>query len=301
MMSDRPRASRGRVARIALNVADMARSVAFYTEALGFQVLGVGQEGARAQTTLLGGRCESQTLSLGGARLELTRFFEGSAPYPAHSRANDLWFQHFAILCQDIESLARTVRCLGGEPITQGPPQRLPATSGGVTAYKCRDPDGHPLELLLPVGDGGNKSAQASNAHGTVALDHTALSVADTGRAIAFYHDVLALDVETDHINRGVEQDRLDGLTGVRVRVVSLRTEPPGPRLELLGYEAPRGRTASWTPRDIAATRTVFAVADLHALERALYRGYRGASRRIDHTLLSQDPSGHWLLFEGEP
>lgn len=301
MMNGPRREARGRVTRIVLNVADMARSAAFYTEALGFQVLEMGREGSDEQAALLGGRFESQTLSLGVARLELTRFFEGSIPYPAHSRANDLWFQHFAICTPDIEGRARAVTRLGGEPITQGPPQRLPATSGGVTAYKCRDPDGHPLELLLAAGGGGHDGTRAAKTHDSATLDHTALSVADTNRAIAFYQDVLALDVDADHINTGIEQDRLDGLTDVRVRVVSLKTEPPGPHLELLGYEAPRGRAASWTPRDIAATRTVFEVADLHGLERALCRGRLGAVRRIGRTLLSPDPSGHWLLFEGGP
>ncbi len=293
--------ARGQVARIALNVADIARSAAFYMEVLGFQAPGVSREGPREQASLLGGRYESLTLSLGVARLELTRFFEGSAPYPAHSHANDLWFQHFAIRSHDIAALARTVAHRGGEPITQGPPQRLPATSGGVTAYKGRDPDGHPLELLRPAGNGEDGSAQGSRTSATATLDHTALSVADMNHAIAFYQDVLGLEVGTDHINEGIEQDRLDGLTGVRVRVVGLETAPPGPRLELLGYEAPRGRGARRAPRDIAATRTVFTVEDLQAAERALRRSRCGAPQRVGHTLLSQDPSGHWLLLERAP
>src|SRR5689334_20521626 len=70
-------------------------------------------------------------------------------PYPRHSSASDLWFQHLALVVDDIgqvhEQLLRTDRFT---PISRGGPVRLPPTSGGVTAFKFRDPEGHPLELL---------------------------------------------------------------------------------------------------------------------------------------------------------
>ncbi len=296
-MNERLPRSPSRIARLALNVADITRSAAFYEEALGFRVLAASEAGPSERVALLGGRFESLTLSLGAARLELSRFLEGSTPYPARSLANDLWFQHFAVTCNDIDALADAVARLGAEPITCGGPQKLPAASGGVTAYKFRDPDGHPLELLVPTGDAKDGIVTESKADNTATIDHTAMSVADTGHAIAFYQEILGLDIGGDQINTGIEQDRLDGLSGTRVRVVSLRARAPGPHLELLGYERPRGRNGAWTPTDIAATRTVFEVADLQALERRLEQA--GAEiRRAADAVLGHDPDGHWLLFE---
>ncbi len=287
-----------RLGRLALNVADIARSAAFYEGALGFEAQGPIQAGSSGRAALLGGRFESLALSLGAARLELSRFFGGSAPYPAQSRANDLWFQHFAILCDDIEARAQAVVRAGGQPISRHGPERLPAASGGVTAYKFRDPDGHPLELLARASGDGGRAGRESTSGLPATVDHTAMSVTDMSRALAFYQTVLGLEAGTDHINTGIEQDRLDGLSGVKVRVVGLRTGAPGPHLELLGYETPRGRAAPLDPRDIAATRTVFEAPDLHALEGRLARAAR--PRRAGDAVLSQDPDGHWLLFEPE-
>ena len=43
---------------------------------------------------------------------------------------------------------ARLSAHAGWTTISTDGPQLLPASSGGVTAYKFRDPEGHPLELI---------------------------------------------------------------------------------------------------------------------------------------------------------
>ena len=43
----------------------------------------------------------------------------------------------------------------GWRPISEGGPQLLPPSNGAVRAFKFRDPDGHPLELIwFPPGQG---------------------------------------------------------------------------------------------------------------------------------------------------
>jgi hypothetical protein len=68
---------------------------------------------------------------------------------PGRYRCDDLRFKHIAIVVADMESAYLRLRaCQGWTAITRPAPQRLPANSGGVTASKFRDPEGHPLELL---------------------------------------------------------------------------------------------------------------------------------------------------------
>ncbi|RIY02841.1 hypothetical protein D3218_04375 [Aureimonas flava] len=76
-------------------------------------------------------------------------------------------------------------------------------------------------------------------------IDHSAITVADADRSIAFYA-ALGFRLHGRQQNRGVEQQRLDGLAvPVRVEVVSL--VPPGgapPHLELLCYRSPAATRA---------------------------------------------------------
>ena len=289
-----------RIARLAVNVHDIGRAAAFYGQALGFKPLGAPRPATPERAALLGGPYETLMMALGDTRLELSRFLAPSTPYPADSRANDLWFQHFAITCHDIEALARRVVSLGGQPITRSGPQQLPPASGSVTAYKFRDPDGHPLELLVPAHTPPGDPAHPPDsrpAH-TVAIDHTALSVGDGRRAGVFYEKALGLTPGAEQTNTGPKQEHLDDLPEVQVRVATLFTALPGPHLELLGYERPRGRRQALAATDIAATRIVFETTDLAALERRLMAHRHAPTRQVADAALGQDTDGHWLLIE---
>ncbi len=75
-----------------------------------------------------------------------------------------------------------------GVPITEGGPQRLPLAAGGVTAYKFRDPEGHPVELIhFPPGSGDPAWQRPMPGAVTLGYDHSAISVADADRSAAFY------------------------------------------------------------------------------------------------------------------
>ena len=200
---------------IRLNVADVRLASAFYT-ALGFIVAAPGR------------------LTFGGAVFELVA--ATGAPYPVPRFANDPWFQHFAIAVADIEKGAAIALAAGASPISRGGPQRLPPNIGNVTAWKFRDPDGHPLELsLIPDSDW-----MQDVPHDAVFLgvDHTAIAVSDLAPSQVWY-EALGFRETGRSQNRGPEQDRLDGLDGVVVDIVALATPCPGPHLELLCYRAP--------------------------------------------------------------
>ncbi|MHB8254891.1 MAG: VOC family protein [Acidiferrobacter sp.] len=292
-----------RLTRIALNVMDLNLSADFYRSALGFVPEGPVTTSDRAQTALLGSAFQSLRMRLGTQCLELTMFDEPGAPYPPESRANDLWFQHFAIVTQDIDVAYRRLENQRAHAITQNGPQQLPAASGGVIAYKFRDPDGHPLELLgFP-----QSPSQSPVQTPTCGIDHTAISISDTPDSLAFYRDALGLAVTAQQINTGPAQDRLDGLQNVAVEVTTLATAQSGPHLELLAYRQPRGRprAVNARPTDRDASRIVMCVADLSRLLLAFRRtrlGRVGATTLgvadHDHQALVRDPDGHLLLLE---
>ncbi len=236
-----------RIAGIGLNVGDLGRAAAFYA------ALGFSGSGAR--------------LALGAVRLDLTP--ATGAPYPEPRAANDSWFQHFALAVADIEAAARVAVAAGATPISRGGPQLLPPNTGGVTAWKFRDPDGHPLELsYLP---GSRWLAEAPAGALFLGVDHTALAVADLAAAQSWYEARGFCEVGRS-LNTGPEQDRLDGLDGVAVDIVALAPAEAEPHLELLAYRTPPpAAPRAIGDRDIAATRTLL-VGGASAIDRDGHR-----------------------------
>ncbi len=225
------------IAAFELVTPDPDRTADFYTNACGCMRRGVA-------------------LQLGGQVIRLRRAGAAGLPYPSDSTAADIWFQHLAIVTTDIVAAAAMAVAAGATPITAGGPQHLPPRSGGVTAWKFRDPDGHPLELLQ-FSSGAVPPAWRCGRALHLGIDHSAISVADVDVSIDFYHRQFGFSVAARQVNRGIEQSRLDGLAGARVDVVALRL--PGaatPHLELLGYHPP-GRPSVCGPDDVAATRIV--------------------------------------------
>ncbi len=192
-------------------------------------------------------------------------------PYPDDVPGPSRLFQHFAMVTADMDAAMVRLRAVRGwRAISVGGPRRLPPSSGGVTAFKFRDPEGHPLELIaFPEGGGA-----------VPRIDHSAISVADTARSIAFYQ-ALGLTVSGGSFNHGPEQDRLDGLEGARVEVTALSFPGgAGPHVELLCYQAERPAeplALAWD--NVAATRLVL----------SMTQGVGG---------LVRDPDGHGLQLE---
>ncbi len=233
-----------RLDRVGLNVTDLPAAIAFYESALGFSASAIEPGDA----ALLGVQSVRRALLRRGRQcVELTQCDPPGAAYPEASASNDLWFQHCALATGDIAAAYAGLRSAAFTAISTNGPQALP---GGIVAFKFRDPDGHPLELIqFPNGD-------AATAGG---IDHSAISVSDVERSIAFYAAELGLTERAWQVNTGPAQDALDGLAGVTVDVVALAPAVAAPHVELLGYRAPRGRSArAGLLSDIATSRLVF-------------------------------------------
>ena len=121
-------------------------------------------------------------------------------------------------------------------------PQTLPdwnPNAAGIRAFYFRDPDGHFLELIQFPLEKGNPRWQRSNGRLFLGIDHTAIVVTDTARAVAFYQE-LGFHVAGTSENYGTEQEHLNDVFGAHLRITSLRASS-GPGVELLEYLAPRG------------------------------------------------------------
>lgn len=181
---------------------------------------------------------DGEGLRLGPQRLDLVPATEAGGAPPL---SNETGFQHCAIVVSDMdEATARLAATTGWSPISESGPERLPGASGGVTAFKFRDPEGHPLEFLQFPADCVPDAWAGIRAGPCLGIDHSAIGVAEAERSIDFYRR-LGFRLASRQINRGAEQGRLDGLgTDTVVEVVTLECESGSrPHLELLCYQRP--------------------------------------------------------------
>lgn len=137
-------------------VADMARSLNFYTQILGFKKTQevhlegawieriVGLSGVKAHAVFI--------VSPGGEpRIELLHYeMPGGVALAENSRANTLGLRHFALRVDDIEEMTGTLRAAGVSVFSE--PVRVPAglvkfASGSKTLVYFLDPDGVMVEL----------------------------------------------------------------------------------------------------------------------------------------------------------
>jgi catechol 2,3-dioxygenase-like lactoylglutathione lyase family enzyme len=277
-----------RLLRISRVVADLDRAEAFYRDALGFR--GVGRTsldpGVLAALGMSYFTAEQAVMRLGSEEIALVRFSRAGRPYPADSQSRDLWFQHLAIVVRDMDAAYAQLSAHGGwQPISWGGPQLLPRANGSERAFKFRDPDGHPLELIwFPPGQGRVVWHDNSADGPFLGIDHSALAVSLTSRSLAFYRRLGLIPADRSW-NHGAPQSALDGLLDARVRVIGLRpASPDGPGLELLRYVPPGRPMVGPKPNDLITDWVAVAV-------EALARPSPGALR---------DPDGHILLLEGQ-
>jgi catechol 2,3-dioxygenase-like lactoylglutathione lyase family enzyme len=296
--------------RISRNVADLDCSVAFYVHRLGFTEAPCGsaldhQLGPLAGFPQLA--LKTQRLTYGAQEIELVEVGAEAAAYPADSNSADIWFQHFALRCSDIAATCRQLHrddlpaplpvAISRDSTGTAAPITLPVRSGGATAFKFRDPDGHPLELIQFNADGEQ--------HAVKGIDHSAISVADARRSIDFYTGVFGMQIGHRQTNFGTEQQNLDALAEDRVDVIAMMpngdsTSCASPHIELLAYQSPTGRAMSGctTPLDIASDRLVFKVENLQAIVDACkqYLSAISIDSKTGHGLM-RDPDGHFLLL----
>jgi catechol 2,3-dioxygenase-like lactoylglutathione lyase family enzyme len=230
---------------IGMTVAEMDRSVEFFSKVLAFEkVFDVEVWGSEYEQLqgLFGLRMRVVRMKLGGEFIDLMEYLVPKGrPIPVDSRSNDHWFQHVAIVVSDMDKAYQQLRSYKVQHASTGP-QRLPdwnKAAAGIRAFYFRDPDGHNLEVIyFPPGKGDPKWQQKSERL-FLGIDHTAIVVSDTERSLKFYRDVLGMKLAGESENYGTEQEHLNNVFGARLRISGLRAET-GPGVEFLDYLTPR-------------------------------------------------------------
>lgn len=250
-----------RIVRFGLTTSDAGRLINFYEQVLDCRLLSSKRvQGTEFERLMrVSGGAQQYRLTLGNEIIEMLEFDKPGRPYPADISPLDSIFQHFAIVVSDIHLAVRRLSPFPGwAAITRGPPQRLPDSSGGVSAYKFRDPDGHPLEFLsFPDGHIPSHWKERIASSLMCGIDHSAISVRDTLRSVEFFRG-LSFEVNQRTDNHGVEQQNLDDIDNARVSVTALTLQIPVPHMELLCYEKQLGRShLNLQCNDVASTRIV--------------------------------------------
>ena len=141
-----------------LTVSDLDRSLAFWRDALGMEVV--------MQQEKQGGYLEAIVCEHGahvhmahlafepdGPRIELFQYLAPSGG-KAELRPADVGFSHVCVLCDDVEVLLARLVEAGGRPFTDVIEVDTGANAGGRCVY-LRDPDGHVVELFAKASVGG--------------------------------------------------------------------------------------------------------------------------------------------------
>lgn len=139
-------------------VSDLGRSVAFYRDLLGMEVV-AEQRQANDYTRRLVGfadadlsvaqlRIPGDAIGVSGHHLELIQYHTPRSPLPTPTR-NTVGAAHLAFVTGDLDSAYR--RLLGNGVVFVSPPNEITAgvNRGGKTSYFL-DPDGITLELVEP-------------------------------------------------------------------------------------------------------------------------------------------------------
>lgn len=300
---------------IGITVSDLDRSLEFYSKVLSFEKISETEVDGPDYEHLegvFGLRMRTARMRLGNEFIELTEFLAPRGrPIPIDTRANDRWFQHIAVITNDMDRAYKWLRENKVQHASSGP-QRLPEwnkNAGGIQAFYFRDPDGHFLEVLAFPPDKGDARWHATGKL-FLGIDHTAIVISDTDASLKFYRDVLGLHVIGESENSGPEQERLNNVFGARVRITSLRAAS-GPGVEFLEYLAPRdGRPyppeekandlVHWQTRFLG-TSVARAAQDLQKFRSPFISTgiveLTGGSPEFHKSFVARDPDGHAVQF----
>ena len=309
-----------KVEAIGMTVKDMNRSVKFYSEVLGFKKISdqefSGPEYEKLEN-IFGLHIRVVRLKLGDEMIELTDYLtSGGRMIPEEAKANDLSFQHIAIVVSDMGKAYAQLRKYNVEHVSTSP-QTLPATiapAAGVKAFYFHDPDNHNLELIyFPNGKGQPKWHKNANGKIFLGIDHTAIGVSNTDSSLLFYQTVLGVERKGESFNYGMEQEHLNNVEGASLHITGLRS-PLGPGIEFLQYLKPgigKPYPADTKAEDIWYWQTTLVVEDVERLYNQLKsEGYQFVSKEMVEfeakngkklkEFIVRDRDGHAMLLKGE-
>ena len=134
-----------------LTVSSLERALAFWSDALGMQVVMQQDRQGGYFERIVGEhavdvRIAQVAFGGEGPRIEL---FEFRSPRGGRValRTADVGFSHVCVTCDDIDALLPRLLAAGGEAVSEPVAVDSGANAGGRAVY-VRDPDGHTVELF---------------------------------------------------------------------------------------------------------------------------------------------------------
>lgn len=139
------------MSHIGICTSDVAQSVRFYTEALGFtferSIDGIGPP-FDTLTELPGVTCDVHYVKCGDTTIELIGYPAGKVLGPGERRPmNQLGFTHMTLIVEDVDATAARIVEHGGR---SHPETRIDTPMGPMIF--CTDPDGTRIELIQGTG-----------------------------------------------------------------------------------------------------------------------------------------------------
>lgn len=133
-------------------ISDMDRSLGFFCDVLGFELLNRGRRDPdfiERVVAIPGADIEVAYIQAPGHRLELIQYHGPDSRRQVESRPCDSGFAHVAFDVDDIDAAIAASKGAGVMPL--GPPQDLDRgpNKGGRVVY-TRDPDGITIEFIQP-------------------------------------------------------------------------------------------------------------------------------------------------------
>jgi len=133
-----------------------------------------------------------------------------------------------------------------------------------------------------------------------IAADHTGITVSNLERSLAFWRDVLGLELSHTAHQTGELAKEITGVTGAEIKLAVLKT-PSGHKIELLEYLAPRDRNHSDVrPCDVGHVHVALLVDDLDAaLNKIAASGWKTAGK--PQTLKTGPNAGKRVVYVRDP
>lgn len=307
------------IPKVSITVSDLETILPFYQEVLDFEVIAIDTFFGEQIASLFGfsqnkPEIRKAILRLGEETIELIDFLnsECGESIPNDSKSNDLWFQHIAIVTNDMDAAYARLKQQGVTHVSTAP-QTLPdylTNAAGIKAFYFRDPDGHNLEIIYFPPDKGNPKWQEIEGGPFIGIDHTAIGISKTIESLAFYQNMLGLKIAGTSENYGSEQEHLNQVFGAHLMITGLTTGN-GIGLEFLEYIAPPGGRAypvNSNTYDLWHWHTTLQVTELEKLYQKLkQQNYSVISKGIvpfnEHpnndskAFMVRDPDGHAVLL----
>jgi catechol 2,3-dioxygenase-like lactoylglutathione lyase family enzyme len=131
-------------------VSNLERSLRFYCEGLGFELVASHQVGTEfaALMEVEGVQLESRMVRRDGTTIELLGYLAPDTTGDGARRPmNQLGLTHLSLRCDDVESVAATVEAFGGT-VVRGTRTTFDLGEVRLDFVYCTDPDGVRIELM---------------------------------------------------------------------------------------------------------------------------------------------------------